>query len=138
MRVSQGNQLTLSLEPGLLQRYKSLRACVHHSVMNDPRGDKAVAADCDLSASELSRRLNPSPGDPRSLDVDLFVEILSSTGDLMPLRWLIARFTPDDSMRHAAAIQKLERLMSEVATTLHEVKAFSDEQSEAPTRHARK
>lgn len=122
MRVDAGLQLTLSLEPGLLQRYPSLRASLQHSVLNDPRGLKAVAADCDLSVSELSRRLNPSPDDPRSLDIDLFVEILTSTNDYSPLRWLIARFMPNDSMRRAVALQKLERMLPEIASVLREAK----------------
>lgn len=137
MRVVSGNQLTLSLEPGLMQRYKSLRECLQHSVLNDSRGLKAVAADCDLSMSELSRRLHPSPGDPRSLDIDLFVEILASTDDLMPLRWLIARFLPDDTQRKAVAIQKLERMLPEIAAVLREVKETDDEQ-ETPQRHGRR
>lgn len=115
-------QMTLQLEPGLLARYKTLRECVHHSVLNDPRGMKAVAADCDLSMSELSRRLNPNDDDPRSLDINLFVNILDSTQDMMPLRWLIARFLPDDGMRHAAAVDKLERLLPEIAEALSQVR----------------
>lgn len=126
MRVVPSTQLTLSLEPGLLQRYKSLRECLQHSALNDPRGLKAVAADCDLSVSELSRRLNPSPGDPRSLDIDLFVDILASTSDYTPLRWLFARFIPDDSHRHAAGVQRLESLMRDVQATLEEVKGAAD------------
>lgn len=128
VRIVTGQQLTLSLEPGLTQRYKSLREVLQHSCLNDPRGLKAIAADCDLSVSELSRRLNPSPGDPRSLDVDVFVDILASTDDYLPIRWLLARFIPDDTSRHAVAVQKLERLMSEVASVLHEVKGASDEE----------
>lgn len=127
MRVVPDRQLTLSLEPGLLQRYRTLRECVHQIVLSDPRGAKAVAADCDLSQSELSRRLNPAPGDNRSLDIDLFVEILASTNDYTPLRWLIARFMPDDTHRHAVAVQKLERMLPEIAAVLREVKGAADE-----------
>jgi len=130
-------QMTLSLEPGLLQRYKSLRDCIHAAVLNDPRGMKSVAADCDLSVSELSRRLSPTPGDPRSLDVDVFVDILQSTQDFQPLRWLIARFLPDDGQRHAYAVQKLERLMNEVAATLQEVKSHESKEGTASTPRRR-
>lgn len=127
MRVATGQQLTLSLEPGLTQRWKTLREVLQHSCLNDVRGLKAIAADCDLSVSELSRRLNPSPGDPRSLDVDVFVDILASTDDYLPIRWLLARFIPDDTNRHAVAVQKLERLMAEVAAVLHEAKGATEQ-----------
>lgn len=138
MRVATGQQLTLSLEPGLTQRWKTLREVLTHSCLNDARGLKAIAADCDLSVSELSRRLNPSPGDPRSLDIDVFVDILASTDDYLPIRWLLARFIPDDSSRHAVAVQKLERLMTEVVSVLHEVKAKTNNEQEPPQRNGRR
>ena len=120
--VSRGssNQLTLELQPGLLRRYDSLREAVHHSVLNDRRGMKAVAADCDISVSELSRRLAPSEGDPRSLDVNLFVAILASTGDLTPLHWLNARFMSGDDDRQRVAVETLSRLLPEIASLLAE------------------
>lgn len=116
--MTTGSQLTLELQLGLLQRYRSLRECVHHSVLNDRRGVKAVAADCDLSVSELSRRLHPAEGDPRSLDVDLLVQILASTGDLTPLHWLIAKFLPSDETRRQAAVDQLSQLLPRVAELL--------------------
>src|ERR1700759_3241546 len=111
MRVTSGSQLTLELQPGLLRRYPALRDCLNHSVMNDPRGVKAVAADCDISVSELTRRLNPSDNDPRSCDVNLMVQIMASTNDLTPLHWLNARFMADDHMRRATAVDQLHRLL---------------------------
>lgn len=116
--VSGTAQLHLELQPGLLARFNSLRECVYHSVLGDPRGMKAVAADCDLSKSELSRRLNPSDGDPRSLDVDLFVAIMRSTGDLAPLHWLMATFFDGADARARAATDQLVRMLPEIAQLL--------------------
>lgn len=119
MRVVAGSpQLTLELQPGLLRRYSSLRECIAHSVLNDPRGMKAVAADCDLSVSELSRRLHPSEGDPRSLDVDVFVRVMQSTQDLTPLHWLMAQFLQDTETRRAGAVEQLALLMPQIAALL--------------------
>lgn len=123
MRVVSGTQIALELQPGLLQRYSTLRECVHHSVQNDPRGPKSVAADCDLSISELSRRLNPSEGDPRSCDVNLMVQVMDSTGDLMPLHWLMARYLRDNETRRNAAVDKLAQLVPEIAALLAEARA---------------
>lgn len=120
MRQATGTQLTLELRPGLLRRYSTLREAVQHAVLNDPRGLKAVAADCDLSVSELSRRLNPSEGDPRSLDVNLFDRILESTGDLTPLHWLMAKHLADDDVRQRQAIETLSRMLPEIAQLLSE------------------
>lgn len=118
MRAVSGNQMLLELQPGLLRRYTTLREAVHHSVMNDPRGMKAVAADCDLSVSELSRRLAPSEGDPRSLDVNIFDAILASTGDLTPLHWLNAKYLADAEAKRHAALETLGRVLPEITQLL--------------------
>ena len=118
MRVVAGTNLTLQLEPGLVQRFRSLRECVHWTVLNDTRGLKAVAADCDISVSELSRRLHPSEGDPRSLDVDLFVQVMRSTQDLTPLHWLMATFLQDEDTKRRSAVDQLSKLMPQIAALL--------------------
>lgn len=111
-------QLTLELQLGLLQRYRTLRECVHHVALDYPRGMKALAAECDLSQSELSRRLHPTDGDPRSLDVDLMVRIVEVTGDLRPLHWLVARFVPSEQDRRQAAVDELTNMMPRLAELL--------------------
>ena len=111
-------QLTLDLRLDLLRRYSTLREAVHHSVLNDPRGLKSVAADCDLSVSELSRRLHPADGDPRSLDINLFVEIMASTQDFTPLHWLNARFLVSGESRRTHAVDQLTRMLPELAALL--------------------
>ncbi len=118
MRVVAGSNLTLELQPSLLNRYSSLRECVHHSVLSDRRGLKAVAADCDLSVSELSRRLHPADGDLRSLDVNLFVQILESTRDLTPLHWLMAKFLQDENTKRQHAVEQLAQMMPALAQLL--------------------
>jgi len=118
MRVVAGPSLTLDLEPGLLQRFPSLRDCIHWSVLNDRRGPKAVAADCDISASELARRLSPSDGDPRSCDVNLMVRIMQSTGDLTPLYYLMALFLTDEDTKRRASLDRLNQMLPEIAQLL--------------------
>jgi hypothetical protein len=118
VRVVPSTQLTLQLQPGLLQRYRTLRECLHHSVMNDSRGIKAVAADCDLSVSELTRRLSPSDGDPRSCDVNLLEPIMASTNDLTPLYWLNARFLQCPDTKRAQAVEQLSAMLPQIAQLL--------------------
>jgi AraC-like DNA-binding protein len=118
MRVVSNTQLTLELQPGLLQRYSTLRQCLYHAAMNYSRGIKSLAADLDLSESELSRRLNPSEGDNRSCDVNLMVQIVDATGDLTPLHWLMARFLRDADARKQAAVDQLAVLMPQIAALL--------------------
>lgn len=115
MRVSGVNQLTLDWEPSVRQRFPTLRQCIHYTVLQDPRGIAAVAMDCDLSESELSRRLNKrKEGHPRSCDVDLMVKIMHSTGNLLPLQWLAAEFSQDKESRFESALSIIETLAPQV------------------------
>lgn len=118
MRVVTANQLTLELEPGIRQRFSTLRECLHWTALNDPRGIKAIAADCDLSVSELSRRLHPSDDDPRSCDVNLMVRVMHSTRDLSPLHWLMAEFLQDEATKRRSAVDQLSNLMPQIAALL--------------------
>lgn len=118
VRITASTQLTLELQPDLLRRYSTLRQCVHHTALNYPQGMKNLAAECDLSESELSRRLNPSEGDHRSCDVNLMVQIVQHTGDLTPLHWLMARFLRDAETRRGAAVDQLAQLLPQIATLL--------------------
>lgn len=118
MRVVAANQLTLELHPDIRTRFATLRECLHWTVLNDRRGIKAVAADCDVSMSELSRRMHPSDDDPRSCDVNLMVRVMHSTGDLSPLHWLMAEFLQDEETKRRSAVDQLSALMPQIATLL--------------------
>lgn len=122
MKIKASNQLTLDFEPSVRQRFATLRECLHFTVLEDRRGIKAVASDVDVSTSELSRRLAPTEGDPRSLDVNLMVAIMHSTQNLLPLQWLLGEFTRDEATRQAAAISAVENLLPQLTYALHELK----------------
>lgn len=117
MRVVAGS-LTLDLEPGLLQRFPSLRDCVHWTVLNDPRGIKAVAADCDITVSELTRRLSPTENDPRSFDVNLMVRVMRSTKDFTPIYFQMSEFLADDETKKREAVAELSKLVPRLSQLL--------------------
>lgn len=120
MRVVAANQLTLELQPGLLQRYTTLRQCVYHTAMNYPRGLKALAADLDLSESELTRRLNPSENDPRSCDVNLLDRIMTITEDYTPIQWQMAKHLRDKEAKRAAALDQVAAIVPQLVQLLAE------------------
>lgn len=132
MRVVSSTQLTLELQPDLLKRYTTLRQCVWHTVMNYPRGPKALAADLDLSESELTRRLNPSENDSRSCDVNLMDQIMVLTGDLTPLQWQMAKHLRDQEAKRAAALDQVAGLVP------HLVQLLADAGVSAPTKAGRR
>lgn len=105
----QYSQLALDFEPGLTERHQLLSACVREAVHRSPRLMKAIAADCDMSESSLTRKLSPNPDDPRRVSVDDLVLLIDATGDLSPIHWLIERFAMQDDQRQARAQAELAK-----------------------------
>lgn len=104
-------QLPLEFEPGLTERHPSLLACCHEAAVRSERPLKAIAADMDLSSSDLGRKLAPADNDPRRLSVDELVRLIEATGDLSPIHWLIERFALDDDHKQRRAQAELAKLL---------------------------
>src|SRR5690242_9919279 len=104
-------QTSFDFTPGLTAQFPLLRDLLCAVVYGSRGGLKAVAADLDLSPSELSRMLNRDQDDPRKLDVDDFVRIVASTGDGRPIQWLIEKFLRDPATMRAEATAELARLL---------------------------
>lgn len=112
-------QLTLEIQPGLTQRFKSLRQITHWAVLNHRGGVSSIAAGVDMSPSNLARKLAGNPDDPhRSLDIDDWVRIVEESGDFAPVYWLIERFLPSDDQKRKAAVDQLSSLMPQIAALL--------------------
>lgn len=115
-------QLTLELQPGLTQQYRTLRECVAASVYQHRAGIGGVAAAIDQSPSELGRRLNHSKDDPqRNLDIDDVVRIVEATGDFRPILWLVEKFLPSDEQKRRATVEHLARLIDQITPLLSEI-----------------
>ncbi len=112
-------QLTLEIQPGLAQRFKSLREVTHWSALNHRGGVASIASGVDMSPSQLARKLAGNEDDPhRTLDIDDWVRVLGETGDYTPLYWLIERFLPSDDQKRRAAVDQLSTLMPQIAALL--------------------
>ncbi len=111
--VHRGNLVQRSFEftPGLTVQFPRLRDIVCAVVYSARAGLKGVAADLDVSPSELSRMLNREQDDPRKLDVEDFVAIVASTGDTRPVQWLIERFLHDPEERKAMAAAQIAQIV---------------------------
>lgn len=116
-------QLSIDFSPDLQRQHATLMDAVRASVYGCGKPFKHIAADLDMSVSELSRKLNPSPTDNVNFPLKLFADLMESTGDLTPLLWLVGRFVPDNDQRRQMAIHNAEKLMSEFAAVLTELKA---------------
>jgi hypothetical protein len=117
-------QLTLQLQPGLTQRFKTLREVSHWCALNHRGGVASIAAGVDMSPSELARKLAGNPDDPhRTLDIDDWVKAIEATGDFTPVLWLVEKFLPSDEQKRRSAVDQLSTLMPQIAALLVEAGA---------------
>lgn len=127
-------QLNLTFEGGLTARFRSLREVTAHSVYASRKGLSGVAADCDMSPSELTKRLNADSAEPRPLRCDDLEDILRSTGDLTPVYWMVEKYLRDpDAVRDQAAAQ-----LATLLPTLMELVRMSGVTTDGVERFARK
>ena len=114
-------QLTLQLQPGVTQRFRTLREVSHWCALNHRGGVAAIAASVDMSPSALARKLAGNADDPhRTLDIDDWVRTIEATGDYTPVFWLIEKFLPSDEQKRQAAVDQLSNLMPQIAALLAE------------------
>jgi hypothetical protein len=99
------SQLVLDFEPGLVERYGSLRECVATGVYQ--RGLKRVAIDLDQAPSNLSVQLSEDPS--RRLSVDSLELYIEKTADLTPIYYLVEKFMSDRDAKKEAASAELLR-----------------------------
>lgn len=107
-------QLTLELQPGLLERFSSLRECVTAGVYQ--RGLKRVAMDLDKAPGNLSRELGGESD--RHFSVEALERYIQTQGDLTPIYYLIARYMGDQAAAEGATLRRVESLMQEVAALM--------------------
>jgi hypothetical protein len=97
-------QLVLDFEPGLVDRYASLRDCVATGVYQ--RGLKRIAIDLDQAPSNLSVQLSDDMS--RHFSVDSLEKYLDKTGDLTPIYYLVEKYVGDKSSKKVAAMEALQ------------------------------
>lgn len=122
MRSVPVNQLTLNFEPALVDRFSSLREYLAHRVQVQPKPQKTIAADMDLSPSMLSRKLSPGDGDTQRFNVDDLERYIAATGDTSAIDYLAAKYLSSDEDRAASAIARFEQIVADAATTLASIK----------------
>lgn len=115
-------QLTFNLEASLVQQFPEFRDCVRASVYSCGRAFKAIAADLDMSVSELSRKLADNPNDPVHFPLHRLPELIRATGDKRPALWLLEAFLDDPDTRRRHAVDRLEQLIPEIAGLVNEAR----------------
>ena len=103
--------------------------CVYHGdvlsfdidVSGCGRPLKAVAADLDMTSSELSRKLSNNPNDPVHFPLDCLPELITATGDLRPIYWLIEAFLDDADAKRKRDLEELSALIPRLQRLVHSV-----------------
>ncbi len=92
--VSSSHQMSIDFEPGLAERHQSALDCVRECAYTHKHPLKTLAADMDMSQSELSRKLAHNPDDPRRFTLDDLEKFLTATGDMTPIAKVSGGGTP--------------------------------------------
>lgn len=117
-------QLTLNLEPHVVDRFPTLRDFVAFRSTVVPKAPKAQAADMDMSPSTLSRKLHPTDDTGNRLNVDDLEAWLRSTGDAAAVvEYLAAKYLDNDARRRERAVAQLEAMLPQLAAQLAQLKA---------------
>lgn len=98
-------QLTLNFDAGLTEAYETCREYVAYRVHHQGKMMKAIAADMDLSPSDLTRKLAQSPNDSRRLTLDDLERYISVTKDVEPIKYLIEKYLADTKDEKIKALE---------------------------------
>jgi hypothetical protein len=118
-------QLTLQLEPTVIERWPTLRAYIaHRSVLHPAKKQSAIAAEMDLSPSVLNKKLAQHEGDGHKFTIDDLEGYLKSTGDVQAvIEYLATKFEPGGSeAREARALAAVEQLLPELTRAVATLK----------------
>jgi hypothetical protein len=100
-------QLTLDFLPGLAELHGSALACVDAQIKSSGKPLKTIAADMDLSSSELSRKLANNPNDTRHFTLNDLEAYVKATGNTTPILYLVQKYCVDTEVKQRQALAAL-------------------------------
>lgn len=103
--IKEPSQLVLDFEPGLAERYRSLRECCAAGVYKHGLG--SVAIDLNQAPGNLSVQLSDDPS--RHFSVDSLETYIEKTGDKTPIFYLVEKFLSDKNAKKDAEQAELLR-----------------------------
>jgi hypothetical protein len=116
--ISSTRQMSLDFTPGLTERYATALECIKACVYSNPRPLKSVAADMDMSQSELSRKLSTNPDDPRRFTVADLEAYVQATGDTTPITYLAQKYCLAPEAKQREALSALAALAPQLQALL--------------------
>ena len=111
-------QMTLNFEPGMADRYATLREFMAARLHAQERPAKSIAMDMDMAPSTLSRKLAPAEGDTQRFNCDDLESFIRATGDVSCIEYLAAKYLHSDEQKQARMVARVEVLATEMASVL--------------------
>jgi hypothetical protein len=118
MTVHSTSQLTLDFTPGLAELYATALQCVDAQIKSSGKPLKTIAADMDLSTSELSRKLSNNPEDPRNFTLNDLENYIKATGNTTPILYLAQKYCVDTETKKQQATNALNAMLPQVMALL--------------------
>ena len=109
-------QLTLSFEQGLADKFPSLRECVATGVYQRGLGNTAI--DLNKAPGNLSVELSDDP--QRHFSCDSLERYMEKSKDLTPLYYLIDKFLQDKGRKQEEALAQLAPLLAQLAPLMRQ------------------
>lgn len=116
--VAANRQMTLDFQPGLAERHASALECVKACVYSSAKPLKTIAADMDMSASDLSRKLANNPEDPRRFSLTDLETYIQASGDTTPILYLAQKYCVGEGEKQRAALSALASLAPQLQALL--------------------
>jgi len=117
------HQLTLDFQPGLAERHSTALDCVRECIYTHRNPLKTVAADMDMSQSELSRKLSGNPDDSRRFTLDDLESYIKTTGDATPIYYLVEKYLEDEAVKQQRALSEILKIAPQLAALIKQVGA---------------
>lgn len=115
-RATDTAQMTLSFEPGLTQRFSSLRECIATGVYQ--RGLTNVAPSLDKAPGNLSVELSEDP--TRKFGVESLEAYIEKFGDLTPIYYLVEKFLQKEDAAKDSAMAEMAELAKKMQVLMRQ------------------
>lgn len=111
-------QAALDFEPGLTEKYPTLIDAIRAQVYACGKPLKTVASDLDMSQSDLSRKLNDNPADPRRFTTEDLEKLPAATDSLLVIYWMVEKYLQDPAERRDRALAEIQKQLPDFMALL--------------------
>ncbi len=110
-------QLTLNFDTGIADSYATLQEFMAARIHQIGKPQKLVAAEMDLSPSDLTRKLSGSPDDHRRFSIGDLECYIERHNDTMPIYYLVEKYLASGGDEIEALERRIAQLRANKAAT---------------------